>query len=84
MLAAVSKKDFVGTVLQRPPTERLAGTLGAVAALRHHRHLIYRVHDVAAVADFLAVADVLEGRRRLAEDAELAPELRRAPPPSPR
>ena len=84
MLAAVSKKDFVGTVLQRPPTERLAGTLGAVAALRHHRHLIYRVHDVAAVADFLAVADVLEGRRRVAEDAELAPELRRAPPPSPR
>jgi dihydropteroate synthase len=81
VLAAVSKKDFVGTVLQRPPTERLAGTLGAVAALRGHRHLIYRVHDVAAVADFLAVVDVLEGRRPLAEDAELAPELRRSAPP---
>ena len=31
ILLAVSRKDFVGALLERPPRERLAGTLAAVA-----------------------------------------------------
>ena len=45
--------------------------LGSVPAL------ILRVHDVGAVADYLAVAAVLAGRAELPADARLAEHLRR-------
>jgi hypothetical protein len=41
--------------------------------------LILRVHDVDAVADYLAVAAVLNGRADLDPEAQLAIELRREP-----
>ena len=64
ILLAVSRKDFVGALTQRPPRARLAGTLAAVAhGVAAGAHVL-RVHDVAAVADFLTVAAALEGRRR--------------------
>jgi dihydropteroate synthase len=59
LLLALSRKDFVGAITGRRPADRLAGTLGAVAALAHHASIL-RVHDVAAVADFLAVRAALE------------------------
>ena len=60
LLLAVSRKDFVGALTARRPSERLAGTLGAVAAVGRHADIL-RVHDVAAVADFLRVRDALDG-----------------------
>jgi dihydropteroate synthase len=61
LLLALSRKYFVGAITGRPPLERLGGTLGAIAALSHHDDAILRVHDVAAVKDFLAVLAVLRG-----------------------
>jgi len=79
LLLALSRKDVIGAVTGRPPRERLAGTLAAVGhALGHvDAGLILRVHDVAEVADYLAVAAVLAGRTALPVDARLADHLRR-------
>jgi dihydropteroate synthase len=61
-LAAVSRKYFLAAITGRPPAERLAGTLAAVGFAADHGAAIVRVHDVAAVVDYLAVRDVLAGR----------------------
>ncbi|WP_249009781.1 dihydropteroate synthase [Conexibacter sp. DBS9H8] len=77
LLAAISRKDFIGAITGRPPTERLAGTLAALAfAADTGMHLV-RVHDVSAAADFLKVRAVLEGTADLAADAHLPDHLRR-------
>ena len=67
LLLAISNKDFVGALTGRPPRERLAGTLAAVAHGVDAGAHVLRVHDVAAVADFLRVRAALRG------DFELAP-----------
>ena len=71
LLLALSRKDFIGAITGRRPADRLAGTLGAVAALARHASIL-RVHDVAAVADFLAVRETLE------DGALAVPELGKA------
>jgi dihydropteroate synthase len=80
VLLALSRKDFVGAITRRRPKERLAGTLGAIAALAGRPGHILRVHDVAAVRDFLEVLGVLRGDAEIERDAVLAEELRREPP----
>ncbi|MFN2503229.1 MAG: dihydropteroate synthase [Acidimicrobiales bacterium] len=61
VLLALSRKDFMGALTGRPPSRREAGTLGAIAALRHIPRQILRVHDVAATRDMLTVLDTLTG-----------------------
>jgi dihydropteroate synthase len=79
LLLALSRKDFIGAVTGRAPRERGAGTLAALAwGLDAGGHL-FRLHDVAAAADFIAVREVLAGRRELGADARLAEALRREP-----
>jgi dihydropteroate synthase len=78
VLLALSRKDFVGAITGRPPQGRLGGTLAAVGALAGPGTIL-RVHDVAAVRDYLAVAAVLAGRVQLPPDALLAESLRREP-----
>lgn len=74
ILLAISNKDFVGAVTGRPPRERLAGTLAAVAhGLEAGAHVL-RVHDVAAAADFLRVRAALRGDLELAPDDGLTPD----------
>jgi len=80
MLLALSRKDFVGALTRRPPAERDAGTLGAIAALRHVPDQILRVHDVAATVDMLRVLDVLTGEEPAPADLTLPEELRHQPP----
>ncbi len=76
LLLAVSRKDFVGAITSRRPRARLAGTLAAVAhGLDQGAHML-RVHDVAAVADFLAVRATLSGQRVLDPALRLPDELR--------
>ena len=77
VLLAISRKDFVGAITRRPPRERLAGTLAALGWGADAGAHIFRVHDVREAADYLAVRDVLAGRRELAPDALLPEELRR-------
>lgn len=77
LLLALSRKDFIGVVTRRPPRERLAGTLAALAyACGRAPASILRVHDVAEARDFFAVLDVLEGRAEVDAGAGLAAELR--------
>jgi dihydropteroate synthase len=78
VLLAVSRKDFVGALTGRGPGDRLAGTLAAVGAGVDAGASILRVHDVAAVADYLAVRAALRGEREVPPGLSLDPELRRA------
>jgi dihydropteroate synthase len=75
LLLAVSRKDFIGAVTERPPAARDAGTLAAVGAAVDGGAKIVRVHDVAGTHDFLRVRDALE--RGADSGLSLAPELRR-------
>jgi dihydropteroate synthase len=74
VLLAASRKDFVGAITGRPPRERLAGTLAAIGEGVDAGAQLLRVHDVAAVRDFLAVRDVLRANRELAPTDGLTPE----------
>ena len=76
VLLALSRKDFVGALTGRRPAERDAGTLGAIAAMRHVPGQILRVHDVAATVDLLGVLDVLAGEVPVPPDLLLPEELR--------
>lgn len=72
ILFPVSRKDFIGAITGRPPRERLAGTLAAIAhTLTLTRSGIYRVHDVLDVRNFLDVWDVLQGHRGIEKDVLL-------------
>jgi dihydropteroate synthase len=61
LLVGTSRKSFLGRLVGgRPADERLAVTLGSVAALAAAGDADFvRVHDVAEVKDALAVADAL-------------------------
>jgi dihydropteroate synthase len=77
ILLAVSRKDFVGALTSRPPTERLAGSLAAVGAGLDAGASILRVHDVAATRDYIAVRSALRGDTRVSPDLRLDAELMR-------
>jgi dihydropteroate synthase len=76
-LLAVSRKDFVGALTERPPAGRGAGTLAAVGAAVRGGARIIRVHDVAGARDYLRVHDALANGTDGALD--LPAELRREP-----
>jgi dihydropteroate synthase len=80
LLMAISRKDFIGALTGRPPRERLAGTLAALAHGLDAGAHIFRVHDVGAAADFLAVRDALGAGAGPGEDLLLAEELRHDSP----
>jgi dihydropteroate synthase len=65
LLLAVSRKYFLGAITGRPPAERLAATLAAVAWAADAGPAIVRVHDVAEAADHLRVRRVLAGEEEL-------------------
>jgi dihydropteroate synthase len=81
VLLAVSRKDFIGAITGRPPRERLGGTLAAVGwGLDAGAHVV-RVHDVAAVADFIAIRAALRGESEVEGSLRLTDELRREAAP---
>ena len=83
VLFPVSRKDFIGAITGRPPRERLAGTLAAIAhTLTKTRAGIYRVHDIEEVRNFLDVWDVLQGHTELGAEVLLDRALWRATPNS--
>ena len=79
LLLAVSRKDFIGALTLRPPRERLAGTLAAIGFGVDAGAHILRVHDVAEVADFLAVRAALAGQSPVDSGLMLPVDLRREP-----
>ena len=76
LLMAVSRKDFIGALTKRPPSERLAGTLAALAHGLDVGASIFRVHDVAAARDYMRVRAALSGVCPPPRDLALREELR--------
>jgi dihydropteroate synthase len=81
ILLAVSRKGFIGALTETRPRDRLPGTLAAIAAGVALGAGILRVHDVAAVRQYLRVADVLAGRSEIPDDLRNRPENSREPRP---
>lgn len=84
VLLAVSRKDFIGALTGRAPRGRLAGTLAAIGHGADAGAHILRVHDVAGVADFLAVRAALAGESEVPSELMLSVDLRREPTPGAR
>jgi dihydropteroate synthase len=60
ILVGVSRKSFIGKVLDRPdPAQRVWGTAAACCAAIANGADILRVHDVAEMVDVARVADVM-------------------------
>jgi dihydropteroate synthase len=76
LLLAVSRKDFIGALTATRPRERLPGTLAAIAHGVDAGAHILRVHDLAAVRDFLRVRAALRGEYAPQRDLALAEEHR--------
>jgi dihydropteroate synthase len=59
ILIGISRKSFIGKILNAPPEDRLEGTIAAaVLSLVHGAHIL-RVHDVRAVRRAALVADAI-------------------------
>ena len=61
LLLGLSRKSFIGRLLDRPVEERLAGTLAANVIGLARGASIIRVHDVAEHRDALAMFRALKG-----------------------
>jgi dihydropteroate synthase len=61
LLAAVSRKDFIGALTGMAPAARDAGTLAAIDRAVAGGADILRVHDVPGVRDYLTVRAALDG-----------------------
>jgi dihydropteroate synthase len=53
ILMAISRKDFIGALVGKPPRARLAGTLAALDHGARHGAHIFRVHDIAEARAFI-------------------------------
>ncbi len=62
VLAAISRKSFIGEVLDKPPADRLMGSIAATAIAVYKGAHIIRTHDVADTGDAIRVAEAIKGR----------------------
>ena len=58
ILVGISRKSMIGRLVNRPPRERVAGTLAATVLALENGALIVRTHDVAATVDAIRVHSV--------------------------
>ena len=63
VLAALSRKDFVGESLGLPPHERLEGTLAATAVAGWLGATVFRAHDVQATRRVVDMVATIRGER---------------------
>jgi dihydropteroate synthase len=80
VMLAVSRKDFIGAITGRRPSERSAGTLAALAAGLDLGATVLRVHDVAATVDFLKVREALRGESDVPAGLRIGEDIRRETP----
>jgi dihydropteroate synthase len=59
LLVGISRKSFLGHLLQREVWERLEGTLAGVVYAALHGATIVRVHDVAATVQALRLVEAI-------------------------
>jgi dihydropteroate synthase len=63
VVAAISRKSFIGARLSQPdPAERLSGSLAATAIAVYNGAHIVRTHDVATSIDTIRMAQAIRGR----------------------
>lgn len=62
LLAALSRKSFIGDVLEKPATERLYGSLAAAAIAVYKGAHIIRTHDVPETSDVVKLSGALRSR----------------------
>ncbi len=64
LVVGLSRKSFIGKILDRTPDLRLHGTLGLTGALASDTvHRVHRVHDVSAIRDCLRSVEALNGKK---------------------
>lgn len=80
VMLAVSRKDFIGALNHRRPSERGPGTFAALAFGLDCGARLLRVHDVAGTRDFIQVWQALRGTREVDPALRIAEEIRREPP----
>ncbi|MEO6714972.1 MAG: dihydropteroate synthase [Mycobacteriales bacterium] len=61
VLVSLSRKDFIGEVLDLAPDDRLEGTLAATAVSAWLGARVFRAHDVAATRRVLDVVSAIRG-----------------------
>ncbi|QAV69175.1 dihydropteroate synthase [Salinibacterium sp. UTAS2018] len=66
-LVALSNKDFIGEVLEKPKRERLAGSLAAAVACVLNGARVVRAHEVTETVDAVRMAEAILGLRQPAE-----------------
>ncbi len=67
LLVGLSRKSFIGRIVDQSPQDRLEGSLSAaVLSVSHGAHLV-RVHDVAATKKAILVADAILNEKKLDE-----------------
>jgi len=59
ILAGVSRKGFIGEILDRPVDGRLMGTAAAVAVAIMKGVRMVRVHDVAPILDVIKMVEAI-------------------------
>ena len=79
VMLAVSRKDFIGAINHRRPSERGPGTFAALAFGLDCGARLLRVHDVAGTRDFLEVRESLRGETEVDPGLRIAEEIRREP-----
>ncbi len=64
LAVAVSRKSFIGTLIDQPsPADRLAGSLAATALAVAHGASLVRAHDVRETRDAVRVATAIRQAR---------------------
>jgi dihydropteroate synthase len=60
ILVAISRKSFIGKVVDKPPAGRLVGSLAATAIAVYNGAHIIRTHDVTDTVDAIKVAESIK------------------------
>jgi len=76
LLLALSRKDFLGAIVQAPPLGRDAALFGVLSSLELWADDVLRVHEPAAVADFYRLRAVTDGVLDVDRDLQLDVGLR--------
>jgi dihydropteroate synthase len=61
LLVGISRKSMIGTLVGRPPNERLAGSLAAAVLAVRAGARVVRTHDVGPTVDALTIVAAVDG-----------------------
>jgi dihydropteroate synthase len=76
VMAAVSRKSFIGARLNQPdPSQRLCGSLAATAVAVYNGAHIVRTHDVSASLDTIRMAQAIRGLPSCVRENEIEVEV---------